>query len=104
MSDEELSTDYEAEQADLENKLEQWQTELDEQEQYTEDVEQFIRKCRQYTDLQEHTPTILNDLASKVFVNASDKSEGKRKQKIHSSYNLLGILPELNTPTHEEMA
>ena len=29
---EELSSDYEAEQADLESKLKQWQTELDEQE------------------------------------------------------------------------
>jgi len=76
---EELSTDYEAEQAKLENKLEQWQTELDEQGQHTEDVERFIRKCRQYTDLQEFTLTILNDLVCRVFVDAPDKSESKRK-------------------------
>ncbi|WP_306294238.1 DUF4368 domain-containing protein [Paenibacillus sp. 79R4] len=59
--------------------MEQWQAELDEQEQYAEDVERFIRKCRQYTDLQELTPTILNDLVCKVFVDAPDKSKGKRK-------------------------
>lgn len=56
---EELSADYEAEQTDLENKLEQWQAELDEQEQHADDVEQFIRKCKQYMDLTELTPTIL---------------------------------------------
>lgn len=100
---EELSTDYEAEQADLENKLEQWQAELDEQEQHTEDVERFIRKCRQYTDLTELTSTILNDLVSKVFVEAPDKSDGKRKQNIHISYDLVGVLPELNTPIDEKM-
>ncbi|MCO7126732.1 DUF4368 domain-containing protein [Sporolactobacillus shoreicorticis] len=62
----------------MESKLEQWQGELDEQEQRTEDVERFIRKCKQYTDLTGLTPTILNDL--------------------------VGILPELNNPIHEEMA
>lgn len=64
---EELSNDYEAEQSGLENKLEQWQAELTEQEQHTEDVERLIRKCKQYTDLTELTPTILNDLVSKVL-------------------------------------
>jgi len=98
---EELTADYEAEQSDLESKLEQWQAELDEQEQHTEGVERFIRKCKQYTDLAELTPTILNDLVSKVFVEAPDKSDGKRKQNIRISYDLLGVLPELNIPTIE---
>ncbi|WP_341349521.1 DUF4368 domain-containing protein [Ruminiclostridium cellobioparum] len=101
---EELSNDYEAEQADLENKLEQWQVELTKQEQHADDVERFICKCRQYTDLIELTPAILNDLVNKVFAEAPDKSDGKRKQNIHISYDLVGILPELNNPIHEEMA
>jgi len=101
---EELSSDYEAEQAGLESKLEQWQAELDEQEQHAEDLERFIRKCKQYIDLTELTPTILNDLVSKVFVDAPDKSGGKCRQNIHINYDLLGILPELNTPAQEEMA
>ncbi len=88
----------------MESKLKQWQAELDEQEQHTEDVERFIRKCKQYTDLTELTPTILNDLVCKVFVEAPDKSDGKRKQKIHISYDWVGILPELNTPIDERMA
>lgn len=100
----ELSADYETEQSDLESKLEQWRTELTEQEQHTEDVEQFICKCRRYINLTELTPTILNDLVCKVFVEVPDKSNGKRKQKIHISYDLLGILPELNTPVDERMA
>ena len=101
---EELSADYEAEQTDLENKLEQWQAELDEQEQHADDVERFIRKCKQYTDLTELTPTILNDLVSKVFVEAPDKSDERRRQNIHIGYDLVGILLELNTPENREMA
>ena len=101
---EELSADYETEQEDLESKLEQWQAESKEQEQHAEDVERFIRKCKQYTDISKLTSTILNDLVCKVLVEAPNKSSGKRKQNIHISYDLLGILPELNTSVNEEMA
>jgi hypothetical protein len=66
--------------------------------------ERFIPKCKQYTDLTELTPTFLNDLVSKVFVEAPNKSDGKRRQNNHISYDLVGILPELNNPIYEEMA
>jgi hypothetical protein len=46
----------------------------------------------------------LNDLVSKVFVEAPNKSDGKRRQNIHISYDLVGVLPELINPAHEEMA
>ena len=41
----ELSADYEAEQAELQVKLKQWQTDLEEKEQRTGDVDRFIEKC-----------------------------------------------------------
>ncbi len=94
----ELSTDYEAEQADLESKLEQWQAKLDEQSERTEGVERFIEKCNQHEGLEELTATVLNDLIHKVFVGAADKSSGKRKQAIHISYDFVGILPALTVP------
>ena len=90
----ELSADYETEQADLQEKLEQWQADLEQQEQRTSDVDRFVVKCKKYVGLTELTPTILNDLVHKVFVEAPDKSSGKRKQAIRVSYDLLGILPE----------
>ncbi len=95
---EELSADYETEQANLESKLEQWQTELDEQEQRTVGVERFIEKCKEHEGLEELTATVLNDLIHKVFVGAADKSSGKRKQAVHISYDFVGILPELSIP------
>jgi hypothetical protein len=39
-----------------------------------------------------------------VSVEAPNKSDRKRRQNIHISYDLVGILPELNTPVNEEMA
>jgi DNA invertase Pin-like site-specific DNA recombinase/Pyruvate/2-oxoacid:ferredoxin oxidoreductase delta subunit len=91
----ELSADYEAEQAELQGKLKQWQWELEAQEQRTNDVDRFIELCKKYAGIQELTPTALNDLVNKVYVEAPDKSSGKRKQGIHISYNLLGFLPNI---------
>ena len=99
----ELSADYEVEQAELQVKLEQWRADLEQQEQHTSDVDRFVEKCKKYVGLEELTPTILNDLVHKVFVEAPDKSSGKRKQNIHVSYDLLGILPSLGVPAAEAL-
>jgi len=101
----ELSADYETEQAELQIKLEQWQSDLERQEQHSNDVDRFVAKCKKYADLYELTPTILNDMVHKVFVEVPDKSSGKRKQALHISYDLLGILPTLETcMTNEKTA
>ena len=98
----ELSADYETEQAELQVKLEQWQADLEQQEQHGNDVDRFVEKCKKYAGIEELTPTILNDMVHKVFVEAPDKSSGKRKQGLHISYDLLGILPALETCTAKE--
>lgn len=35
----------------------------------------------------------LRELVKAVYVEAPDKSSGKRKQKIHISYDLIGFIP-----------
>lgn len=64
-------------------------------EEKTTQVEDFIAKCKRYSSIVQLTPAFLNDLVPKVFVEAPDKSTGKRRQRIHISYNLVGILPPL---------
>ncbi len=100
----ELSADYEAEQAELQVKMVQWQSELVQQEQHAGDVERFVGKCKKYVWLTELTPTILNELIHKVYVEAPDKSSGKRRQGIRISYDLLGFLPELKGTENERTA
>ena len=39
------------------------------------------------------TPYALRELVKAVYVEAPDKSSGKRKQKIHISYDLIGFVP-----------
>ena len=45
------------------------------------------------SDLTELIPYALRELVKAVYVEAPDKSSGKRKQKIHISYDLIGFIP-----------
>ena len=40
-----------------------------------------------------NTPYALRELVKAVYVEAPDKSSGKRIQKIHISYDLIGFIP-----------
>ncbi len=64
------------------------------QEEQAENINRFIGKVRKYLNLDELTPTILNDMVKAVYVHASDnKSNGYEEQQIDISYDLVGILP-----------
>ena len=58
-----------------------------------EDLEQFIQRARRCTDITELTPYALRELVKAVYVEAPDKSSGKRKQRVHIEYDLVGYIP-----------
>ena len=63
------------------------------QEEETDNLERFISKIHKYFDLQELTPSILNDLVKKVYVHAPEYVDGKRMQQVNIYYDLVGFLP-----------
>ena len=67
--------------------------EINEQEEQAENIDRFIGKVKKYLDLDELTPTVLNDMVKAVYVHTPDKSNGHREQQIDISYDLVGILP-----------
>ena len=78
-----MSKTYEDEQAQLKVEIVNLQKEIEVQERQIEDLEQFIQRARRYTDLTELTPYALRELVKAVYVEAPDKSSGKRKQRVH---------------------
>ena len=88
-----LSDDYEQEQEELREKLLQLNEEIMQQEEQAENIDRFIGKVQKYLDLDDLTPTVLNDMLKAVYVHAPDKSKGYREQQIDISYDLVGILP-----------
>ena len=88
-----MSKTYEDEQAQLKVEIVNLQREIEVQERQIEDLEQFIQRARRYTDLTELTPYALRELVKAVYVEAPDKSSGKRKQRVHIEYDLVGYIP-----------
>ena len=73
------------------------------QERQIENLEQFIQRVHKYKDLDELTPYALRELVKGVYIEAPDKSSGKRRQNIRISYDLVGFIP-LNELMKEETA
>ena len=88
-----MSKTYEDEQAQLKVEITNLQKGVEVQERQIENLEQFIQRVRRYTTLTELTPYALRELVKAVYVEASDKSSGKRKQKVHIEYDLVGYIP-----------
>lgn len=88
-----MSKTYEDEQAQLKVEIVNLQKEIEVQERQIEDLELFIQRARRYTDLTELTPYALRELVKAVYVEAPDKSSGKRKQRVHIEYDLVGYIP-----------
>ena len=98
-----MSRTYEDEQTQLKVEIQSLQQEIEVLERQIESLEQFIQRVHKYEDLQELTPYALRELVKGVYIEAPDKSSGKRRQNIRISYDLVGFIP-LNELVKEETA
>lgn len=74
-----MSRNYTVEQKDLKAEVKGLQQQLREQEQQAENIEQFVQRLKRSSALTELTPYILRELVKAVYVDAPDKSSGKRR-------------------------
>jgi Site-specific recombinases, DNA invertase Pin homologs len=98
-----MSRSYETEQEQLKAEIQTLQQDIEVQERQIENLEQFIQRVHKYKDLDELTPYALRELVKGVYIEAPDKSSGKRRQNIRISYDLVGFIP-LNELMNEETA
>ena len=77
-----LSKDYEREQKQLDETVKELTTVIEEREQKTSDINQFIKIVQKYEFVSEITPEIMHELIERIEVYAPDKSSGHRQQKI----------------------
>ena len=88
-----LSRTYEAEQKELEADVIRLEKEIEVQETQIKNIEKFIQKSGQYVGIEELTSYTLHELVKAIYVDAPDKSSGKRTQHIHIQYDGLGFIP-----------
>ena len=88
-----MSKNYTEEQKDLKAEVKGLQQQIHEQEQQAENIEQFVQRVKRNSTVTELTPYALRELVKAVYVDAPDKSSGKRRQKVHIEYDLVGYIP-----------
>ena len=88
-----MSRTYEDEQTQLKVDIHHLRQEIEVQERQIEDLEKFIQRVHKYEDLQEMTPYALRELVKGIYIEAPDKSSGKRRQGVRISYDLVGFVP-----------
>ena len=98
-----LSLTYETEQKQLEDECVTLRQEIEVQERQNENIEKFIQTAHKYVGIDELDGYALRELVSAIYVDAPDKSSGKRVQHIHIKYDGLGFIP-LNELMKQETA
>ena len=81
-----LSLTYETEQKQLETECVTLRQEIEVQERQNENVEKFIQTAHKYVGIDKLDGYALRELVSAIYVDAPDKSSGKRVQHIHIQY------------------
>ncbi len=88
-----LSQSYEAEQKQLEAEVVTLRQEIEVQARQSENIEKFIQTAQKYVSIETLDPYTLRELVQAIYVEAPDKSSGKRRQDIHIKYDGLGFIP-----------
>ena len=88
-----LSQSYEAEQKQLEAEVIALRQEIEVQARQNDNIEKFIQTAQKYVSIETLDPYALRELVQAIYVEAPDKSSGKRRQSIHIKYDGLGFIP-----------
>lgn len=97
------SQSYKTEQKQLEAEIVTLQQEIEVQEAQNGNIEKFIQKTRMYEDIEVLDAYTLHELVQAIYVEAPDKSSGKREQHIHIKYDRIGFIPLAELTTEKKM-
>jgi hypothetical protein len=95
-----LSLSLETEQADLKAAVPTLESELENAKVQTTDLQRFIDRAKQVTQITELTPELVHEFIQKIVVFKPEYRGGKRYQQVDIYYNGVGIIRE---PSPEEM-
>lgn len=87
-----LSKDFTTEQKQTKERLKVLEDILSEVAEKQENTTKFLELVREYTDIQELTRPILNELIDKVVVFDAEKARGDRVQRIDIYYRFVGLI------------
>ena len=86
-----MSAAYEAEQKEFEQTIGKCEDELKEADKAQVDLHMLLKGLREFTELRELTPTIVNTLIQRIEVHNSDRSSGKIRVKVDIYFTVIGM-------------
>lgn len=98
-----MSANYEAEQKALKESLVQLKADIEMQNDKTENVSEFVKKVRRYTDIRELTPDIVNEFIDYIMVSKKQMIDGKTVYPIDIYYSGIGIIDAPSAEEYEDM-
>lgn len=87
-----LSGNYEAEQAQLQRRVEELQRFLDDAKEKSLYADHFLALVRKYTDIRELDAEIIREFVERINVFQAEKVDGHRQQRIQIIYNCIGAV------------
>lgn len=87
-----MSQRYEAEQAELAEKMRLLHHEIDKLSSNSVSTDLFLSTVRKYTRAKKLTPRMLNELINRIEVHQAEKSNGEWVQRLTIHYNCIGAL------------
>lgn len=87
-----LAQNYEIEQSALKQKVESLKVGLAVAEESDDSISKFISLVRNYTEVNELTPEILNSFIDKIYIGKPERIDGQRVQEVKIIYKLVGAV------------
>ena len=88
-----MAPGYETEQASLQERVSRLREQLAHTQEVQDNVEQFVPLIQKYTDIQELTPHILNELVETIVVHENKGEEdGSKSQMVEIHYKFVGCI------------
>ena len=88
-----FSAKYQAEQSDLEKKIEELKSILESKKEEDDNMDQFSQIVKSYTDPQELTPELLHALIDKIIVGETvTDADGNKTQEIEIVWRCIGTI------------
>ena len=94
-----MTASYEKEQKNLTASVENWKLELENAQQQEVDLRQLLRALREFTEVKQLTPELVNTLIQRIEVHRKEKVNGRNRVKVDIYFTAVGMV---NIPTETE--
>ena len=98
---ERMSAGYEKEQQDLMVSVAENERRLHEMEKERVDLRMLLRGLREFTEIRELTPELVNTLIQRIEIHNSDRSSGHVRVKVDVYFTAVGMI---DLPTEEDLS